>query len=143
MGERAVTEQTPDWREGYRQAVAEFLMREGMFVEDGNYPNTDHWDRDPDPEDYSEYGTMYGWADYTHHAGMSYTKPPTPGCKAVSVDSTSMRERTLSMFTDTFHGNENVVGVEVRATCACGKYTNKWLRWEGSVGEILPALLSA
>lgn len=130
-----------DWREGYRQAVGEFLMREGMFVDEANYPRA-HWDKDDDPNDYDEYGTQYGWADYTHHMGKTYARPPIAGCTAVLVDSSTMRERSLSTFTDTFHDNENKVGVEVRATCACGKYTNKWLRWEGSVGEILPALLS-
>lgn len=137
-----MTEQTQDWREGYRQAVSEFLMEKGMFVDEANYPRP-RWDQDEDDDtDYDEYGTQYGWADYTHHIGRDYTHPPQPGCRAVEVDPTTMRERSLSMFTDTFHDNENKVGVEVRATCACGKYIDKWLRWEGSVGEILPALLS-
>jgi hypothetical protein len=129
-----------DWRDGYRAAVSEFLMKEGMFVEDTNYPKDD-WHGEPDPEDYSDYNTTYGWADYTHNIGRSYAIPPEPACRAVSVDPSTMRERSLSMFTDTFHSNEHKVGVEVRATCACGKYTNKWLRWEGTVGDILPALL--
>lgn len=132
---------TEDWRDGYRAAVAEFLMKEGLFVEDRNYPRNDWTKDEPDPDDYDDYQTTYGWADYQHHMGRGYATPPEPGCRAVIVDPSTMRERSLSLFTDTFHSNENKVGVEVRATCSCGKYTNKWLRWEGSVGDILPALL--
>lgn len=134
---------TEDWRIGYRRAVGNFLTEKGVFVDERYYPRNDWLLDEPDPGDYDEHGAMYGWEDYGHHLGSTYMTPPTPPCRAVEIDPTTIRERSLSQFVDTFTDNREEVGVEVRATCACGKYENKWLRWTGSVGEILPALLEA
>lgn len=127
-----------DWRVGYRKAVAEFLKKRGVFVGSGAYRD---WISGETLNDYDSGRAVYGWGDPIHTQGREWTKPPQEGCKVVSVDFESLRERSLSLFTDTFHSNEMVAGVEVRATCACRYYENKWLRWDGSVSEILPELL--
>jgi len=129
-----------DWRDGYRAALAEFIKQRGLFVEDSHYPLHDWGMDEPDPTDYDERHTTYSWADYAHkHDDRAYGG--SAPCHVVSVDMTTLRERSLSRFEGTFTSNKNEVGVEVRATCACGKYTDKWLRWAGTVGDILPALL--
>lgn len=130
-----------DWRDGYRAAVGEYLKAHGRFVELSKYPREEWNYSEPDPEDYGDRDTLYSWADYSHMADQR----PWGGdaaCSIISVDMESMRERSLMQFQGTFTSNTNEAGVEVRATCACGKYENKWLRWEGTTGEILPALLA-
>lgn len=129
---------TDDWRTGYRQAVVSFLRKNGTFVLLEAYQ--DGWTDEPS-DDYDQHRTTYSWADHGHRMGERWSSPPIEGCAVVSVDLDSMREQSLSQFTDTFHSNEMKAGVEVRATCACGMYSNKWLRWEGTLGEILPELL--
>lgn len=132
-----------DWRIGYRRAVGEFLMEKGVFVEERFYPRDDWTLDEPDPTDYDDMKVTYGWEDYEHKHGIDWRTPPVPPCPTISVDPSTMRERSLSQFVDTFSGNRDEVGVEVRATCACGQYIDKWLRWTGTVGDILPALLEA
>lgn len=130
-----------DWRDGYREALAQFVMEHGLFVELRYYPR-EEWDAtEPDPEDYDDDKTYYGWGEWDHLRDLT-RYGGGPACRIVEVDMASLRERTLMQFQDTFTGSKNEAGVEVRATCACGKYTNKWLRWVGTVGEILPALLA-
>lgn len=130
-----------DWRDGYRAAVGEYLQQHGQFVDLRHYPKHG-WRNEPDDEnDYDEYDTTYGWADYRHCMDES-RYGGTAACQVVSVDMATMREQSLSQFENTFTSNKMHAGVEVRATCACGEYTNKWLRWEGTVGDILPALLA-
>lgn len=123
-----------DWRDGYRKAVADFLKRKGMFVDLRHYEDTFGDMQD----DYETWNVTYGWADHYHGR-----KPGTWEfeCEIDYVDFESMREQSLSLFENTFTSNRNVAGVEVRATCKCGKYTNRWLRWEGALGDILPELL--
>lgn len=131
---------TSDWREGYRAALAEFVSERGRFVELRYYPRQE-WGERPDPEDYDDDSTYYGWGEWEHLRDLT-RYGGDPACRIVEVDMESLRERTLMQFVDTFSGSKDEAGVEVRATCACGKYTNKWLRWVGTVGEILPALLA-
>lgn len=51
--------------------------------------------------------------------------------------------RTYSVFTDTFHDNEDEVGMNMGpAVCACGAYTGVTLRYVGSLGDIVPRLLN-
>ena len=63
------------------------------------------------------------------------------GCSWVVEPGVVLREVVYSMFTDTFHDNENEVGVECSPVrCACGKYTDVTLRWVGSLGELMHAI---
>lgn len=130
-----------DWRDGYRAAMAEYIKTHGRFVDLRYYPREEWYDTEPDPEDYGDDQTYYGWANWDHLRDQT-GYGGTAACHIVEVDMESLRERTLMQFLDTVSGSKNEAGVEVRATCACGEYTNKWLRWEGTVGDILPALLA-
>lgn len=131
-----------DWREGYKAALAEYVKANGSWVDERYYPRA-HWNKPDDPTDYDTRDTTYGWWDYRHQQDLSHYGGDPACTGVVSVDMSTLRERTISQFVGTFTDNENEVGVEVRATCACGQYTDKWLRWAGTVGDILPALLEA
>jgi len=121
-----------DWQEGYKQAVAEFLVKNGTFVRRDAYYEWLDYEQQNETNDYDDWHTLYGWEDY-------HSKNVCLG--VVNVDLSSIRERTLSIFDGTFTDNKMEVGVEVLATCDCGKFENKWLRWTGSLGDILPQLL--
>ena len=114
-----------DWVAGYRAAVARLLMEQGEFV------RIDAYSDDDQPGEYETYQVTYGWRDWDH----KYK------CRVVSIDQDTVRERTLSLFDGTFVDNSSEVGMEVRATCQCGKYTDKWLRYTGSFAETLEILL--
>lgn len=119
-----------DWVEGYRKAVSRLLERHGTFVRLEGYedllPGTAEGD-------YDEYRLTYGWSDYDYeHIGK---------CGIKAWDYESLRERSLSQFQGTFTDNTEEVGMEMRATCNCGKFTNKWVRYTGSLGEALQAVL--
>lgn len=106
-----------DWKAGYHKALEEFLKGAGMFVRKGD-------------------SIYYGWADYAHSGGMSGTR-----CAVVSVDMSTLKEETIGQFAGTFVSSEMESGIEVLATCACGKYVNGRLRWTGSLTEVLNHLL--
>lgn len=126
-----------DWREGYLEAVKEFLMTDGggQWVDLRHYGESRYaWDNQ-DPTEYSSWNTTYGWAGY------HYVKGKTRFCRPVNIDMSTLRERSLSQFDGTFTENKVEVGLEVRGTCECGEYTDKWWRWTGTIGDILPNLL--
>ena len=121
-----------DWVAGYRAAVARLLMEQGEFVRIEAYPEDGEAPRWGDqPGDYDTFTVVYGWRDWSHK----------DKCRVVSIDQDTVRERILSTFQGTFVDNTDEVGMEVRATCQCGKYKDKWLRYTGSFGETLEILL--
>jgi len=103
-----------DWKVGFNEAVREFLTTHGRFVE-----FTEDNDHNPN---------FYGWGAY--HS-----------CQVASIDMDTMREEGIYQFNGTFTDASYKYGIEVRATCLCGEFTNKWLRWDGTVSEILTDLL--
>lgn len=129
-----------DWLEGYLEAVEKFLMENGEFVGLRNYEH-DRW-TDLGPDEYSSWNATYGWHEAGHYIVTKTRKNEERRlCRPTMVDMSTLRERTLSQFQDTFTTNANEVGLEVRAYCECGKFENKWLRWTGSITDILPKLL--
>jgi hypothetical protein len=91
--------------------------------------------------------STYGWFDAECIEHM--TKPTKSfgnrtygeGCTWVVPSGVVLREVTYSMFTDTFSGNKDEVGVECSpVSCACGKYTDMTLRWVGSLGDLMFAI---
>lgn len=124
-----------DWRDGYHAALANFLRENGKFVKIEAYDQDDE-----DDDQYDDYSLYYSWDDHDHLVD-STRHGGSPACEIAFIAMHTLRERGIQQFTDTLHGAESVPGMEVIATCICGKYENKWLRWSGTMSEILPKLL--
>lgn len=108
-----------DWKAGYQAAVAQFMQDHAQFVD--------------------KQRGYYGWADHRHTS----QGPWGDKCRAVSVDASLLREETIHQFAGTFASSDNAeVHVEVKATCACGKYQDAPFHWQGSLGDILLLLLN-
>lgn len=116
-----------DWNDEYKAKVREFIAKNGSRVNVvGRYYD---W------EDDDEVST-YGWTDWEAN------KHVIKNCYWIVPEGAILYERSYSQFTDTFHDNENEVGVNVRGCfCACGKYENVILRWTGSLTEMLHFIL--
>lgn len=125
-----------DWVAGYRAAVARLLEKNGEFVRLNAYDDEPGWG--VEEGDYDECNITYGWS-----GGYEWMRHLTGNnCTGiVSWDHESLRERSLSLFEGTFVGNKNEAGLEMKATCKCGEYTDKWVRWTGTVTEALEVLL--
>lgn len=131
---------TNDWVTEYRKAVANLLAEKGSFVQKEAYPRDD-WDMDePDPTDYDDGNTVYSWQDLSHGKLLEW-RPDQKCTRIVSWNYDSLRERTLSLFDNTFTDNKDEHGMEMRATCQCGEYTDRWVRWVGTMSEALEILL--
>lgn len=120
---------TYDWVEGYRNAVSRLLETHGEFVRIDAYGTGRSWVSDGD---YDDFTTVYGWHDWDHHLRE---------CGVESWDLPSLREKSLSVFQGTFTDNGTEVGMEMRGTCKCGKYTDKWVRYVGTLGQALETVL--
>jgi hypothetical protein len=118
-----------DWVEGYRAAVSSLLAQKGEFVRLDAYDTGRSWV--PEGE-YDDIRVTYGWHDWDHHLRE---------CGIQEWHLESLRERSLSQFQGTFTGNTDEVGIEMNATCKCGKYTNRWVRYVGTLGEALEIVL--
>lgn len=125
-------------KEWQKEKMREFLAREGTLVAFHDHPEY-YFGAQP--------VSVYGWLDA---GGIEHTQEPTKvfgnryygdGCSWVVPPGVVLREVTYSMFTDTFSGNHDEVGVECSgASCACGKYTDVTLRWVGSLGDLMFAI---
>lgn len=121
-----------DWVDGYRRAVTVLLSKRGTFVDLAHYDKkTYSWQRSDDG-DYDEYTTTYGWQEYDRHV---------QDCGISEWDLASLREKHLSVFQGTDADGSTETGLEMRATCNCGMYADKWVRWVGTAGEALSAIL--
>lgn len=118
-----------EWVDGYRKAVADLLGAKGNFVRLEAYQQQFSWDVEGD---YADSRVVYGWLDWDDHMRR---------CGVKEWDLESLRERSLSLFEGTFVDNSTEVGMEMRATCNCGLYENKWVRWVGSFAEGLEHVL--
>lgn len=107
-----------EWKAGYHEAVTEFMNQHGQFVDQNS--------------------AYYGWADYRHINRDGWGDQ----CRVVSIDASTIREETVHQFAGTFASQDDAeVHVEVKATCACGKYKDAPFHWRGSIGDILTELL--
>lgn len=118
-----------DWVDGYRKAVSTLLNQEGEFVRLDAYDDIRSWTAEGD---YEEFRVTYGWRDWDHHKSE---------CGIAEWNLPTLREKRLSQFRGTFTSNDEQVGMEMKATCNCGKYTDKWVRYTGSLGEALQVVL--
>lgn len=118
-----------DWRRGFHAAMRQFMERYGTAVQ-----------INPDAEYEWDEVSVYGW----HHSDAQEHVHPykAEGCAWRMDPDAVIQTRAYSQFTDTFHDNENEVGMNMGpASCACGAYTGITLRYVGTMGDIMPTLL--
>lgn len=91
--------------------------------------------KDPHPDDPDDYGCRlwYGWIDEDY--------PHKREC-AVSPVPETLREFDEHEFTDTEHDPRRIVGMEVQVNCVCGRWQNRWMRWEATSRAILAYVLA-
>jgi hypothetical protein len=114
-----------DWTVEYKRRVREFMQQNGRAVE--------HRD--------DSYGlqnvSVYGWCDYDAQRHIYDDK-----CAWIVPKGAQLEERTYSQFVGTFTDNAEEIGINVSpAHCACGRYTNRTLRHDGSLQDILAGIL--
>lgn len=129
-----------DWSVEYKAKVREFIAKKGAKIEvDNRYSFGDDDDV-----------STYGWHDYAagqHCFPESWREKyperfPDPPCHWIVPEGAKLYERSYSMFTDTFHSNQDEIGVNVKGCrCACGKYEDVILRWTGTLAEMLHDIL--
>lgn len=113
------------WEEEYKAKLRDFMARKGTPAE---------VDRDAEWE--VDRVSAYGWIS------MDYRHIHDAKCRWIVPEGARLEEHTYSQFTDTFHDNENEIGVEVYPVhCACGEKTNVSLRYVGSLGDVLDDVL--
>lgn len=128
---------TDEWVDGYRKAISRLLLERGHFVNLNAYPEEydDSW-WSPEPGDYNDGNVVYGWHDW------DWKRHVEDGCRIVSWTYDSLREKSLSLFDNTFTDNKDEIGIEMKATCACGDYADRYVRWTGTLGEALQVILT-
>lgn len=125
-----------DWTDDYKRLMREFMERRGAKIE-----VSDRYDW----EDADAVST-YGWHDYQagQHVRPAEGQYPGDGCHWIVPEGAVLYERTYSMFTDTFHDNQDEVGINVKGChCACGKYADVILRFDGSLADVMRELTGA
>lgn len=93
---------------------------------------------------------IYGWGDY--HAEKHIRDYVIDGngktvlvesCAWILDSNAEMEEATLSLFEDTFSENSTVYVINAYpASCACGKYTERTIRYEGDLSAFVAILLN-
>lgn len=64
-------------------------------------------------------------------------------CLAVGSSKSRAKEVEWSEFGDTFNGNNDVMYIEVsNVSCSCGRFADRTIRVEGTIGEFLQKFLS-
>jgi len=125
-----------EWEERYREKLRELLRTRGRKVQTSNY-----YDRAEADDDLNV--SPYGWVDYNaeYHILGGYTRHGGP-CEWVVPEGAVAYERTYSEFQDTLSDNARVVGINVNGChCKCGKYTDVYLRWEGSIADAVKIIM--
>lgn len=122
-----------DWIEGYRQAVKDSLARYGTIIQERSYYGTltdydltAHFKADPK------------WRDW---AGDRGTKSIPAWCGSWRSFS-NPDEETIQEFMGTFYeGDTSKVIVTSRVTCNCGFINDNELQNEGTISEMIAAVL--
>jgi hypothetical protein len=94
--------------------------------------------------------SIYGWQDFetvwhikgrsTDSDGKSFYDPEI-ACHWVAPENPKVEEDIVDEFADTFAGNNETAVINLfHASCACGKYTDRTVRYAGSLGEFIPEL---
>lgn len=92
---------------------------------------------------------IYGWVDYRaerhirdYVTGENGEITLVDSCAWVLSPDADIDEATISRFEDTFSENSTEYVINASpASCACGKYTDQVLRYEGDVSSFLSILL--
>lgn len=108
------------WKDEYKAAAGRFVLRHGTprAMEDDHY-------------------LVYGWMADDWREMRQHLESHDPA----SITMGAFRDVEWSQFENTFTDNNEHHGVEITVTCACGKYTDRVVRYEGTLGEILQGIL--
>jgi hypothetical protein len=126
-----------DWTDEYKRKMRAFMEEKGVpvAVEKRGYD----WEKDDDV-------SPYGWTDYDalrHCKGVD-SGYQGDGCAWVVPEGARLYERTYNQFDGTFTDNKNQVGINVAGCrCACGKYTDTFLRFDGTLDEVIRQITGA
>lgn len=106
--------------ESYQAALRRLLSTKGVPMEPGP-PN------------------IYGWTDV---GAQEHARTWGDDCSWVVPPDAVVVEETIRQFIDTLTGSEDEVGLQVAGVdCACGRYLDVTLRYVGSAGDAIQALL--
>lgn len=109
------------WKDEYQRAAARFVLRHGT-------------PRDMRDDHYLVYGWMADdWREVREHIESHDPNAITLG---------DFKDVEWFEFENTFTDSKERHGVEITVTCACGKITDRVVRYEGSLGEILMGILN-
>ena len=116
---------TDTFSDELKQAIRTFIVKQGIPV---RFIGTDYLG-----EPLIDY---YGWEDY---AGQCHVDPRYDGCKWEVPEGSLLYEETYDQFQGTFYeGDTSEDGINVSGCrCACGKFTDVTLRWDGTLAELI------
>lgn len=119
--------ESPDLKERLNRTVAETVARLGS-------PVADHEDQ-------------YGWKDHAaihHNKGLdpdSYTYVKENACAWVAPENPELEETYISEFVNTFTDNDDTAVINLlHVNCSCGKYTDRTIRYEGTIAGFIPQM---
>lgn len=115
-----------------KAAIREFIVAEGSPVE-----FQEPWYEG----DTTHHVSPYSWRDWAaedHASATSWREAP---CHWLVPEGSFLYEESFSCFQDTGSDNVDRSGINVSGCrCACGKYTDVTLRWEGTLGQLINKL---
>lgn len=151
--ENLLNTMTPEVEAEFRAGIRRFLTERGTPVRYAESwsderldmrENMSHTPGRETPRWMTDYGvSTYGWSDRDAH---DHCRPVDKynrkgGCSWEIPEGTQVTEVSLSQFNGTGCGNTYDEGLHAfPVNCACGKYTDVVLRWEGSISDILMTL---
>lgn len=102
----------------YETLLKKFLMKYGALV-------------------HTDGGSAFGWLGDDYLEGMSHIRQC--GYDVSSLD----EDASWLVFNSTFDDHDTYShGMEMRVTCTCDKYVDRWVRWEGRTGEGIRLVLN-
>lgn len=97
----------------------------------------------------SEIEDQYGWQDFEaikHRKGLepvAYKYVPELECAWVCPENPEIEEDYISEFVHTFTDNNDTAVINLfHVSCSCGKYTDRTIRYAGTIAEFIPQMFS-
>lgn len=90
---------------------------------------------------------QYGWKDFEaikHRKGLepvAYKYVAELECPWICPEDPEIEEVYISEFLDTMTDNSDTAMINLfHVDCACGKYTDRTIRYEGTIAEFIPQM---
>lgn len=95
----------------------------------------------------AEHEDQYGWKDHAavhHRKGLdpvAYKYVPELECSWVCPDNPEIEEAYITEFVNTFTDNDDTAVINLfHVSCTCGKFTDRTLRYEGTIAGFIPQM---